>query len=325
MVWSDLHCRIDQAFRQRSLLPPGATLLLAVSGGQDSLCLLKLCVDLQPRWGWRLGVAHCDHRWPSDGGIAAHVAAIAQTYQLPYYQATADNLPQTEAAARAWRYQALTEIAQTEGYGAIATGHTQSDRAETVLYNLIRGAGLTGLATLPWQRPLTDTIQLIRPLLTTTRAETGEFCQRHHLPVWEDALNQNRHYRRNRLRLDIFPQLRQEFNPQVDRAMAQTAELLTSDRDYLEQQTAQLWQASYSPHPPQLARPILAQSHLALQRRVLRQFCQCHLPRAITFAQIEALLPLLTAPQSSQSSTLPGQFILRVEGDWLRLVGSRHG
>jgi len=325
MVWSALHCRVDQELRGRSLLPPGANLLLAVSGSQDSLCLLKLCVDLQPRWGWRLGVAHCDHGWPSDGGIAAHVGAIAHQYQLPYYQATADNLPQTEAAARVWRYQALTRIAQAEGYGAIATGHTQSDRAETLLLNLIRGAGIEGLGTLPWQRPLTDTLQLIRPLLTITRPETGEFCQHHHLPIWEDVLNQNRHYRRNRLRLDIFPQLRQEFNPQVDRAMAQTAELLASDRDYLLAQAAQLWQASYSPDPPQLARQIIAHSHLALQRRVLRQFCQQHLPRAITFPQIEALIPLLTAPQRSQSSTLSGQFLLRVEGDWLRLVDSKHG
>lgn len=325
MVWSDLHCRVDRELRGRSLLPPGSTLLLAVSGGQDSLCLLKLCVDLQPRWGWRLGVAHCDHRWPTDEGIAAHVGAIASTFQLPYHQTTADNLPQTEAAARAWRYQSLSAIAQQEGYGAIATGHTQSDRAETVLYNLIRGAGLTGLAALPWQRPLTDSIQLIRPLLTLTRPETGEFCQRHHLPVWEDVLNQNRHYRRNRLRLDIFPQLRQQFNPQVDRAMAQTAELLTADLDYLKQQTAQLWQTSYSPHPPQLARKIIVQSHLALQRRVLHQFCQHHLPQAPTFPQIEALLSLLTAPQGSQSSTMPGQFILRVEGDWLRWVDSRRG
>lgn len=325
MVWSDLHCRVDREFHQRSLLPPGATLLLAISGGQDSLCLLKLCVDLQPRWGWRLGVAHCDHRWPTDAGIAVHVAAIASTFNLPYYQTTADNLPQTEATARAWRYQSLITLAEQEGYGAIATGHTQSDRAETVLYNLIRGAGIAGLATLPWQRPLSDSIQLIRPLLTITRPETGEFCQRHHLPVWEDAVNQNRHYRRNRLRLDIFPQLRQQFNPQVDRAIAQTAELLTADLDYLQAQTAQLWQASYSDHPPQLARKIIAQSHLALQRRVLHQFCQLHLPKASTFPQVEALLPLLTAPQGSQSSTLPGQFILRVEGDWLRRVDSKRG
>lgn len=98
-----------------------------------------------------------------------------------FYRETADIIPATEAAAREWRYQVLTEIAQSNNYDYIVTGHTKSDRAETLLYNLIRGSGSDGLQALTWQRPLdsisTNSIILVRPLLDITREQTGHFCQ----------------------------------------------------------------------------------------------------------------------------------------------------
>ncbi|MEN9566353.1 MAG: hypothetical protein RLZZ69_1549 [Cyanobacteriota bacterium] len=187
--WTTLHTKLHKTLIGRSLLPQRAKILLAVSGGQDSLCLGKLLLDLRSKWHWQLAIAHCDHQWSTDVGIAERVSQVAQSWELPFYLQVANNLPETEAAARKWRYQALLKIAQTHKFEYIVTGHTKSDRAETLLYNLIRGAGADGLAALTWQRSLTPTISLLRPLLEVYRRETLAFCTQFSLPIWFDAVN----------------------------------------------------------------------------------------------------------------------------------------
>ena len=237
-----LHGRLQRTLRQRQLLQRNQRLLVAVSGGQDSLCLLKLLLDLQPKWDWHLGMAHCDHRWQWDVGNAEHVERIAQSWQVPFYLETAVEITQSEAAARQWRYQVLTEMAQEYGYECILTGHTQSDRAETVLYNLIRGSGADGLQALCWRRQLAAGIQLVRPLLEVTRAETFQFCHDLHLPIWEDRTNQDFKYARNRIRQELIPYLQTHFNPQVEQSLAQTSELLRAEVEYMEKEAQALLQ-----------------------------------------------------------------------------------
>ena len=246
LAWSDYHAKLHTTLRQRQLIKQDSHLLLAVSGGQDSLCLLKLFIDLREKWNWTLAIAHCDHRWSTDKGISDRVQQIAEQWQLPFYLKTAEVAKETEAAAREWRYQALIDIATEIGFKQILTGHTQSDRAETLIYNLMRGAGTNGLQALSWKRALTSTITLIRPLLEFSRQETQEFCQKWHLPVWEDAANQNLHYARNRIRHELIPFIKQHFNPQVESALAQTAEILKADVEYLEQQTQEYYDQTVS-------------------------------------------------------------------------------
>lgn len=303
-------------------------LLVAVSGGQDSLCLIALLLGLQPKWDWQLAIAHCDHRWPADEGIAAHVQCIAQRYSLPLYLQIAPEVTTSEAAARQWRYQALSEVALSQGYSGVVTGHTKSDRAETLLYNLMRGAGTDGLQSLTWQRPLTEGVQLVRPLLNVTRTETFQFCQEQNLPIWEDAYNQDLKFVRSRIRQELLPYLRKHFNPQVETALAQTAELLRADVEYLENAAQSLGQqamASVSEDEQdterranlRLNRSILQQAPLALQRRVMRQFLAIAQPAAPSFEQIEEMTALITAPNRSRTSSFPGGATAVVEGDWI--------
>jgi tRNA(Ile)-lysidine synthase len=281
---------------------------------------MKLLLDLQPKWKWQLAIAHCDHRWSTDVGIADHVEKLAHHWKIPFYLKTAACLTETEANARAWRYQALGEIAQEQGFNCIATGHTLSDRAETLLYNLIRGAGADGLSALTWQRPLTPEIQLVRPLLDVSRAETFEFCQQFQLPIWEDAANQNLKYARNRIRTYLLPYLQTHFNPQVETALAQTAELLRADIDYLEASASEILQQATTPEQTRLNRICLRCVPLALQRRVMRQFLQKHLRKAPTFEQIEALTHLISAPNRTRTSPFSGGAIAEVQGDWIVLT-----
>ena len=336
--WTLLHGIVHQTLRQRQLLVQRRSVLMAVSGGQDSLCLAKLLFDLQSKWEWQLAIAHCDHRWPKDDGIAAHVQKLAQCWELPFYLQKADHLGTSEAAARQWRYQGLIEIARSHGYQYIVTGHTKSDLAETVLYNLIRGTGADGLQALTWQRPLAEGIQLVRPLLEVTRAQTFQFCQEQHLPIWEDAYNQDLKYARNRIRLEIIPYLQTHFNPQVETALAQTAELLRADVAYLEEAANELLQQAMAPVSSEeqdiaassdassrLNRLVLRQASLALQRRVMRQFLATVQQAAPSFEQIEEMRALITAPNRSRTSSFPTGMTAVVEGNWIILHQSQKG
>jgi len=365
--WTHLHAQLHRTLLHRQILPSHQRLLVAVSGGQDSLCLIKLLLDLQPKWGWNLGIAHCDHRWRPDSEASAnHVEQLAKNWGISYYLQTASDIPKTEAAARQWRYQALTEIAIAHNYPYIVTGHTASDRAETLLYNLIRGSGADGLSALTWTRPLLDfrlpildfrlgnsgenpnsqisadfrlenqdensqskiqnlksKIYLVRPLLEITRSQTGQFCQEQKLPIWEDSTNQDLQYTRNRIRSELLPYLETHFNPKAQQALAQTAELLRADVEYLELAASDLLQRAMSPIadnpqvnfqlPVKLNRPILREAPLALQRRSMRQLLQQILPSAPSFESVEKLTSLIVAPNRSQTDPFPGGAIGRVE------------
>ena len=174
MNWSLLHARVHQTLRSRQLLRRNQRLLVAVSGGQDSLCLLQMMQDLQPRWQWQLGVIHCDHQWRSDSAANAQfVKEWVEAQHIPFYlrvysgspqRSEPSNLPlanlpranpfsiHSEAAARQWRYQQFLQVANQYEFDVVLTGHTASDRAETLLYNLMRGCGSDGLGALQWKR-----------------------------------------------------------------------------------------------------------------------------------------------------------------------------
>lgn len=312
---------------------------MAVSGGQDSLCLAQLLLDLQPHWYWHLGVAHCDHRWRSDSQANAdHVAGLAQAWDIPYHLEIATTVPPNEAAARQWRYQVLTTMAHNHHYTQVVTGHTASDRAETLLYNLIRGSGADGLQALTWQRPLGQKIQLVRPLLGITRNQTAAFCRDRDLPVWEDSTNQDCHQARNRIRQELIPYLETHFNPQVQQTLARTAELFQADVADLETRSQALLRTATVPrvgcdrsprlpgqgpgtsdHSPCLDRRVLQAAPLALQRRVVRQFLHQHLAIKPNFAQVNKMTALITASNRSQTDPFPGGAIAKVDHPWIYL------
>ncbi|NEP15618.1 MAG: tRNA lysidine(34) synthetase TilS [Leptolyngbya sp. SIO4C1] len=325
--WTDSHAQLHGLLRSRPLLPADSRILIAVSGGQDSLCLAKLLSDLQPKWRWQLAIVHCDHRWrPDSAANAAHVQQLARQWQLPSFCTAAAEHLSSEAAARAWRYQVFATLAQQQQFTHVVTGHTATDRAETVLYNLLRGSGLAGLQSLTWQRPLSQAaeVQLIRPLLGFTRAQTGHFCQLQQLPVWEDATNRDLSYRRNRIRHELMPYLRSHFNPQVESALAQTAEIFSAEQNYLDAQTEQLYQAIVQLEAASktwcISRTQFRAAPLALRRRLARRVLLAALPQVPQFEHIEKLVRLAEQPNRSQTDPFPGGLIARVENSLILIA-----
>ena len=231
--WTSWHDRLHRRLlMQPQLLPHGSSLLLAVSGGQDSMALLALLQDLTPLHGWSLSLWHGDHGW-HDGSsrIAAELSSWCQQRQLPLQvdQAAVGQVP-SEAKARQWRYERLDQRGRQAG-ADVVTGHTASDRAETMLLQLARGSDLAGLAALPSVRPLSpEGPQLRRPLLHLHRDDTLQICRELALPIWQDPSNQSPEFARNRIRMEVLPVL-EALHPGSTQRMSDLAERVSQVRD----------------------------------------------------------------------------------------------
>ncbi|SBO44049.1 tRNA lysidine(34) synthetase TilS [Cyanobium sp. NIES-981] len=230
--WSADHLRLHRLLRrQPELLPAGACLLVAVSGGQDSMALVALLRDLRRLHGWELHLWHGDHRWrTASSAQARQLQAWAQGQGLPFSLARWGDPAMDEASARSWRYASLGARAGALGATRVVTGHTGSDRAETLLLNLARGSHRRGLGSLRPLRPLGGSVMLARPMLLFSRADTARLCARLHLPVWPDAGNADPRFSRNRLRQEVLPVL-EALHPGVERRLAELAAGLAEEED----------------------------------------------------------------------------------------------
>jgi tRNA(Ile)-lysidine synthase len=209
--------------------------VLAVSGGADSVAMLRLMADAKRRAGGagRLIVAQLHHgiRPVESAADVAWLADLCQRLELPCEIGAAD-VPGLanragdgiEAAARAARYQFLRETAERFGARFVAVAHTADDQAETVLHRFLRGTGIGGLAGMPRSRPLSPAVQLVRPLLDVRRYQIEQYLAAIGQEFRTDATNADRRFTRNRLRHELLPLLRADFNPDVDAALTRLAE-----------------------------------------------------------------------------------------------------
>ena len=230
--WSRWHHRFHQhLLAQPTLLPQHGRLLLAVSGGQDSMALLQLLLDLRPLHHWDLKLWHGDHRWHEGSAqIATELQNWCMQQGLPLLLSHAGPVEaRTEATARTWRYQELLSHCSHLSCDAV-TAHTASDRAETVIMNLARGSDLAGISSLPSKRALRadqpDGPIVRRPLQEFSRSETAAICTELQLPIWVDPSNSSQAPARNRIRHSVLPVL-EALHPGCSIRIAATAERLS--------------------------------------------------------------------------------------------------
>jgi len=324
--WGPDHLRLHRhLLRHPELLPAGATLLLALSGGQDSMALLALLHDLGRLHHWSLQLWHGDHRWRPDSSHQAAelerwTAALGLELHIDTWEPAAtrsDPNPRSEAGARQWRYGQLEARARTLGASHVVTAHTASDRAETLLLHLARGSHRRGLASLRRQRPLspgaedTAPILLSRPLLTFSRADTARLCSELELPVWIDPSNSDRRFSRNRIRAEALPVL-EELHPGAAQRISALAERLVeevNDRDALVDLALQALDAG-GPNQA-LQRPELVRQAPATQRQLLHRWLERFSGQTLTARQLEDLLPRLQAGQPPGTTALRTGWQLR--------------
>jgi tRNA(Ile)-lysidine synthase len=259
--------KVAATIERNQLARQGERILVAVSGGADSVALLAALEALTPDWSFRLTVAHLDHGLRGSDGAQDRqfVEALAARFHYPCVSeaASLEDGPNLEARARATRYRFLDRAARRAECGRIAVGHTQGDQAETVLLRLLRGAGARGLAGMA---PRTG--RLIRPLLECSREEALEFLRARGLPWVEDATNRNERFARNRVRHRLLPALVADAGPGIIRGLARTAALLRDEDRLLDELAARALEAAT--RGASLGVAGLRETPPPLRRRVLR-------------------------------------------------------
>ncbi len=249
-----LEQRVINFIQEHNLFSTGDKLVVAVSGGADSVCLLHILAQLRVELDIELHVAHLNHqlRGAESDSDASYVSDLAHKIGAP---ATIERIDvaayrdqkggSPEEAAREVRYSFLAEVAKKVGASKVVVGHTRDDHIETILMHLLRGAGTAGLCGLQSRSVLpygenSGQLELVRPLLEITRQETLDYCQKYNLAPRSDSSNSSLSFLRNRVRLELLPVLR-SYNPSIDEALLRLADIAGDDISFIEKQASLLW------------------------------------------------------------------------------------
>ncbi len=346
-----LESKALQFIREHCLIPGNGRLVVAVSGGPDSVCLLHLLITLREELHLELHIAHLNHRLrgAESDADAQYVAQLAARFgvtatiagrDVKAYQAGQHQ--SLEEAAREVRYTFLAEVARAIGADRVAVGHTADDNVETVLMHLIRGSGTRGLCGLQpvtqwqhaagsltaapselWQAGLT----IIRPLLGISRQETEAYCQRYNLAPRLDSSNLSLSPLRNRIRLELLPRLK-EYNPRVADALRRTARIASDDIAVIDSESARWWQKITRKEGEviSLDKREFLQLPASLQRNLLRLAVESLIGslKDIEARHIEGIMGVLTRPAGKRLN-LPRGLVFVIEYDRYRLCRDTAG
>jgi tRNA(Ile)-lysidine synthase len=319
--------KVRATISRYNMIQPGDLVVVAVSGGPDSVCLLHILHELKDELAAHLFVAHFDHglRPAEDDWETAFVRGLAGSLKLPFETAKARLLAKkapgsTEEAARNARYAFLERVRKKRKAQKIALGHNLNDQAETILMRLLRGSGPSGLTGIP---PCRDG-SIIRPLIEIERPEIEKYLKAKNLFSITDSSNLRTDYLRNKIRLEFMPILEQH-QPRLAHIFGRTAEILRDEDDYL-QRIAEAWLekavTEYSEGSYELSIASFLDLPVALRRRATRLLIGMVKKdlRRITWDHIEAIQKLAVAENPQAVLKFPGGIEVRRTYDRLSFL-----
>jgi tRNA(Ile)-lysidine synthase len=322
-----LVAEVRACIEAHAMLPQEAKVIVAVSGGADSMAMLLVLLQLRTVYNMTLIVAHVNHqlRGEESERDALFVEQQAVRLGLPFHHARVDVKAlrrstgmSVQQAARALRYYCLHALCHSLEATRIALGHTADDQAETLLMRFVCGSGPTGLAGIPAVR-----LPFIRPLLTVSRPTIHAYLQSERCAWVDDSSNAHMVYLRNRIRLDLLPQLRQ-YNPRIVKRLHELADMLRADSQVLEQQVDE-WAVQTLAWPVRSGVEIHCRhfrlAPVAIQRRLLRRALEAlgASPAAVGFRHIESLRQFMVAGDGKRRSRWPGQIEAERHPETVRL------
>jgi tRNA(Ile)-lysidine synthase len=262
---SDLLDHVDRSIRTRQLFRPGKRILVAVSGGVDSMVLLHLLHELAPRHGWQLTAAHLNHqlRGRSSDADEQLVRRTTQKLHVPLVtgreavvELARSRKLSLEMAARQLRHDFLTGTARRRNIPIVALAHHADDQLELFFLRLLRGSGGEGLAGMKWRTPSASDagIQLVRPLLDQPKAMLVEYAAEQRIRYREDASNAMLDFQRNRIRHELLPLLRRKYQPALDKTISRVMEIVGAEAEFAAR-AAEEWLASRGRPKPEIRSP----------------------------------------------------------------------
>jgi len=306
---SELACRVAETIAKYRMLALEERVLVGVSGGADSVSLVRVLKEL----GYSLGIGHLNHglRGADSDGDEQFVRELASQMGIPVFARRVAIQPadgNIEAAGRAARKEFFASICRDHGFSKIAIAHTRDDRVETSLLHLIRGAGLEGIVSMA---PVTGST--VRPMIESTHEEIQRFLLSVNQPWRTDATNLDTSFSRNRLRHQVIPNLEGSFNPRFRETLSRTIELLQDDEDWMRKLTEEWLAARASPSGDGVVveATALRNAPVALARRAIRlALRQSGSDLAdVTFERIESIRTLLEEGKSGKTIQVPGQIV----------------
>jgi tRNA(Ile)-lysidine synthase len=331
---NNLMKQVELRIEETKLIRPGDAVVVAVSGGPDSVAMLHVLFLLSERYSWRLVVAHVNHKFRGDesDAEAAFVAELAKSYSLPceignidvpaYIDQTSLN---AQVAAREKRYEFLHEVANRYHATRVALAHHADDQAETIMMRILRGTGPSGLAGMP-ERRVEKKVELVRPFLRIYKAEVVQYCREHGLEYCMDSSNELRKYARNQIRLDVMPFLR-SYNEQLPVALNRMSEMMRAEDDFVEEEAAKAFATIVSLKSAgcRFLSSEFAQAHVALQRRMIKlilAYLSLRLER-FDFARLELIRSaILQRKTPTLQLDIGEQYVLIREYDEIRIQAS---
>lgn len=274
-------------------------MLVGVSGGPDSVCLLDILARLASRHNNRIVICHYNHhlRGEDSDADARFVTALADKYCFDAEVRSGDvrkyareQKLSLEDAARVMRYDFFRDVAHELGIHKLALAHTADDQIETILLRFLRGAGLRGLAAMQSERKMRGLI-LVRPLLDFWKREVIAYVKEQKLEYRTDLSNFDAAFTRNRIRLELIPLLESEFNPNIRQLLHQTAEIVADDDRYLDELARVAYEQCLQGEALRIPQMILFD--IALQRRIIRHWlAQLTVPIVPSFDQVDSICAL---------------------------------
>ncbi len=331
--------RVRDFIQEHNLFSAGDRLVVAVSGGGDSVCLLHILVQWRKELGVELHVAHLNHQLrgaesDSDAGYVSDLARrldVLATIERRDVAAYRDQKGiSLEEAAREVRYSFLAEVARAIGASKVVVGHTRDDHIETILMHLLRGAGTAGLCGLQPSSVLpygenSGQLEVVRPLLELSRQETLDYCQRYNLAPRSDSSNVSPSFLRNRVRLELLPVLR-SYNPGIDKALLRLADIAGDDVSFIEKQASLLWKKLASEEDDMIYLDMSQMVALprAMQRQIFRRAVRQLRGnlKDVEADHIEAMVGFLSKP-AGKKLCLPDGLTLSIEYGRLVLASAQ--
>lgn len=297
MITTPLHTKFQENLAKDA--KECSSLLLAISCGQDSLCLLKLISDCINNKFYQIKAIYIDHQWKADSlNHTKHIINIMKTKRIPITIYQCKYLALSENKARQVRYQVLIQHALKEKFKAIITGHNNNDLIETSLHNIIRGTSLNGITNLISYKKLNNKISILRPLINISRSEITWFCRLFYLPIWSDITNYNFQIKRNRLRYELIPYLENYFNPQIKKNLNQLIKICQNENEYIKENTLKLYMRCTHKLIISLNLTKLMLQHEVLKKRVIKLFFYYHFQKQISERTIIKILKLCKKKKS---------------------------